>query len=67
MANSLNDHMKTADGLRDLCMTYGDKKGMTVEEAVLEFPTRVFWMGGMMIVAYDDDMLQTMHEMMYGW
>ncbi len=63
--NSFSDYLSTRAGLRDLCLTYGEKKNMTVEEAIADFPSRCFTMGGIMIVAYDDGLLDEIYDMMY--
>lgn len=65
MDATFNDYISSRAGLSDLCEIYG-KSSMTVEEALNDLPKRIFYMGDSMIVATDDDILETMNEMVYG-
>ncbi len=64
MEATFKDYISSRRGLSDLCETYG-KSGKTVEEAVKDMPNRIFWMGGEMIVATDDSLMEELYDMMY--
>lgn len=61
--NNYETWMKSREGLQALIRTYGNRQQMTVNEAITDFPSRVFHVNQRMVVAYDDDMLQTLTEM----
>lgn len=64
METTFKNYISSRRGLCDLCETYG-KSNKTVEEAVNDMPNRMFWMGGNMIVATDDSLLEEIYDMMY--
>lgn len=66
MEADFKNYISSRRGLEDLCETYG-RTDKTEEEALNDFPSRIFWSGGHMIVCTDDDMLETCREMMYGY
>lgn len=63
---SFEEYIKTSKGLNDLHTIYG-KCCLPLTTCIEDLRTcRCFWMGEHLIVATDDDMLQTLREMAYG-
>ena len=63
--NSFNDYISSRQGLSDLHTIYGNTC-LPLTTCLDDMRKRVFWMGGKLCVATDDDMLQTLREMAYG-
>jgi len=62
--SNFNDFISSRYGLENLHAIYGNTC-LPLVTCVNDMRKRVFWIGGKLVIAKDDDMLQTLREMAY--